>query len=313
MSFVCQVRTSNDHERTIKSQHITEILRQNWLCGEFSKIRNTNRGLNVTFLNYIFLSCNFNFKEDLLLTNNLFVDYFNNFLLNPILGEKLKFNFVSGDLEIIEEGGDENDPKEEETAADELKLDTDATGETQKSNDQKIKVLKRSEKSLDDTDTGPTSTAQVVKKKLETQLKSIFKQSNSITSTPSNHNFKSLTSVNNVDHRTDDETKSEKSQDVRRKELLNQINQHSFKDIDLIRIESRIEPSDLKDLKAAQEAKIPKVQTVYNVNVLKKPYSMKWLRNRRLTLFLQSELYSEFKLAMILSQFGLFNNDLGSD
>jgi hypothetical protein len=38
---------------------------------------------------------------------------------------------------------------------------------------------------------------------------------------------------------------------------------------------------------------------------------MKWLRNRRLTLFLQSEYYNEFKLAMIFSQFGLFNNDLG--
>jgi hypothetical protein len=92
--------------------------------------------------------------------------------------------------------------------------------------------------------------------------------------------------------------------------MYNQVNNHSFKDIDLIPIESRIDPSDLKDPKHAIESKIPVLNTKYMVNVLKKPYSMKWLRNRRLTLFLQSELYSEFKLAMILCQFSLFNNDL---
>ena len=36
-------------------------------------------------------------------TNCLFVDYFNAFLLNPQLGaEKVRFNFVTGDLELIE-------------------------------------------------------------------------------------------------------------------------------------------------------------------------------------------------------------------
>ena len=218
-------------------------------------------------------------------------------------------------MEIIEE--DENDQKEDENSIENSVKKSARSSASSKSNSEKIKILKRSDKSLDTNDAAPTSTAQVVKKKLETQLKSIIRQS-STNSTPSNQNFKSFSSmnhntINNESHLDEEIKRIEKTYEHRRKELFNQINNHSFKDIDLIRIESRIEPSDLKDLKAAQEAKIPKVNTIYNVNVLKKPYSMKWLRYRRLTLFLQSELYSEFKLAMILSQFGLFNNDLGSN
>jgi hypothetical protein len=95
----------------------------------------------------------------------------------------------------------------------------------------------------------------------------------------------------------------------RQSELFRQVTSHSFKDIDLIKIESRIEPSELKDPVASAQAKIPVVKTRYHVNVLKKPYSMKWLRNRRLILFLQSELYNEFKLGMILAQLAKFNND----
>jgi hypothetical protein len=95
----------------------------------------------------------------------------------------------------------------------------------------------------------------------------------------------------------------------KRSELFKQVNSHSFRDLDLIKIEPRIEPSELKDPVASAQAKIPVVKTRYTVNVLKKPYSMKWLRNRRLVLFLQSELYNEFKLAMILAQLAKFNNE----
>ena len=174
-------------------------------------------------------------------------------------------------------------------------------------------------------------TAEGVKKKLETQLKSIIKNRAS-TQTPQNPKLPSaLSSINpnltTTSRLTNDTSallalydrphtdmsftnKNRTSSANRRREMYNQVNNHSFKDIDLIPIESRIDPSDLKDPKHAIESKIPVVNTKYMVNVLKKPYSMKWLRNRRLTLFLQSELYSEFKLAMILSQFSLFNNDL---
>ena len=218
-------------------------------------------------------------------------------------------------MEIIE--GDENDQvsNKNETAFDFKRANSAQTVESLKSvDDEKIKLLKRIDKPLASVSVGPTSTAEVVKKKLETQLKSIFKQPSSGSSL-SNQPIKSSLSMytnNNNQTRADEEVnRIEKTSESRKKELLNQVNNHSFKDIELIRIESRIEPTDLRDLKAAHDAKIPKVNTLYNVNVLKKPYSMKWLRNRRLTLFLQSELYSEFKLAMILAQFSLFNKDAG--
>jgi hypothetical protein len=82
--------------------------------------------------------------------------------------------------------------------------------------------------------------------------------------------------------------------------------------LDLIPIEARIDTASLKDPKAAAEARVHKIHTRYSVNALKKPFSLKWLRNRRLNLFLQSEFYNEFKLAMILAQFGLFNKDLSN-
>ena len=87
---------------------------------------------------------------------------------------------------------------------------------------------------------------------------------------------------------------------------------HSFRDLDLIAIEARIDTASLKDPKAAAEQRIPKINTNYAVSALKKPFSLKWLRNRRLNLFMQSELYNEFKLAMIIAQFALFNKDLSA-
>lgn len=95
----------------------------------------------------------------------------------------------------------------------------------------------------------------------------------------------------------------------RRSEMFKQVNSHSFRDIELIKIEPRIEPTELKDPVASAQAKLPVVNTRYMVNILKKPFSMKWLRNRRLILFLHSELYNEFKLAMMLAQLAKFNNE----
>lgn len=179
------------------------------------------------------------------------MDYFNEFLLNPSLGEQVKFNFVSGDLEYVDT---DNCEKKDNDIKDLIKTGLDRP-------------------SLRHVST----TAEMVKKNLEFQLKSIIKKNGSETD--------------------------------RQRELLAQAANHAFKDLDLITIGSHIEPSDLKDPKAAAESKIPVVKTRYSVNVLKKPFSMKWLRYRRLTLFLQSELYSEFKLAMILAQCAMFNNE----
>lgn len=181
------------------------------------------------------------------------MDYFNEFLLNPSLGERVKFNFVSGDLEYI---------------------DNDSS--TGKGNEIKDLIKNRLDRPLIRQ---VQTTAELVKKNLEFQLKSIIK--------------------NNTDC----------SETDREREILVQAGNHAFKDLDLIPIESCFEPSALKDPLAAAQSKIPILKTRYSVNVLKKPFSMKWLRYRRLTLFLQSDLYSEFKLAMILAQCAMFNNE----
>ena len=210
-------------------------------------------------------------------------------------------------MELIEDENEDTNKNEPKSI-----LQSNASESQASKEDDRIKLLKRYEKLPSSGSGGVTSTAEVVKKKLETQLKSIFRQpSSSNSSNLDNRPIKSNLSIRNNESKFDEQfNRIEKSSEIRKKEMLNQINNHSFKDIELIRIESRIEPTDLKDIKASKEAKIPKVNTLYNVSVLKKPFSMKWLRSRRLTLFLQSELYSEFKLAMILAQFGLFNNDL---
>ena len=284
--------------------------------------------------------------EDLLISNNLFVDYFNEFLLNPGLGEKVKFNFMSGDLELIE--GDEKDKNEK------MEISSQIAAEEGMKNLVKNK-LEKPHKSAE-----LRSTAEGVKSRLESQLKSILRSASraNFTSTTTTTNPQPITTVANssmsvskaesfssntspVPARSNSElsNKSEKilknrapsgalnrapsataaSNDqprsarlksaMRRQELFKQVNSHSFKDIDLIPIEPRIEPTELKDPIASVQAKKPIVNTRYLVNVLKKPYSMQWLRNRRLVLFLQSELYNEFKLAMILAQLAKFNNE----
>jgi hypothetical protein len=236
----------------------------------------------------------------LLATNNLFVDYLNDFLLNPELGEKLRFNYVTGDLELIENEGDvDNEGENEDTSC--IKQQSKLIRATRATDDSRL-----------------SSTAEGVKRRLESQLKSIIKKNaTTTTSTPNRavatrdgtslseyFNRESSELVRRAQHRTP--LKFQQDTDA----LFDQINKHSFKDIDLIKIEARIEPSDLKDPKATAEARIPVISTRYSVNTLKKPFSLKWLRNRRLTLFLQSEFYTEFKLAMILAQMGLFNHDL---
>jgi hypothetical protein len=69
-----------------------------------------------------------------------------------------------------------------------------------------------------------------------------------------------------------------------------------------------MKPADRKDPRAASESKISIINSQYNVKILKKPQSMKWLRVRRLSLFLQSNFYSEYKLAKLLSQCKLNTN-----
>jgi hypothetical protein len=250
-------------------------------------------------------------------TNNLFVDYLNEFLLNPELGEQLRFNFVTGDLELIDSTPPET-PDSVKCGSDFLSPDENKSSATRRARYENNRAIF-------------SSTAESVKRRLETQLKSIIKKTstpinNKPSSTPSSTLIKKLdildinpnrassdflqTNINNYKQQQLSALATDQQQ--HQQQLFDQINKHSFKDLDLIRIEARIDTADLKDPKAAADARIPVVNTRYSVNALKKPFSLKWLRTRRLALFLQSELYNEFKLAMILAQFGLFNKDLST-
>ena len=53
------------------------------------------------------------------------------------------------------------------------------------------------------------------------------------------------------------------------REMTNQINNHSFRDIELVPITPWIEPADLKDPKAARDAKTPVIKNKYSVSVFK--------------------------------------------
>ena len=225
--------------------------------------------------------------------------------------EKVKYNFVTGDLEMID--GSSNNNAED--------LNQALKQKDQVPNNTNVIRMKSARPSAQLPQL--TSTAEGVKKKLESQLTGIIKNqqqqqpprpysSACITSRSNNNNNESRNMMydsylNSATIRT---ATPRRQKSAVSRQVLNEINNHSFKDIDLIKITPWIEPKDLKDPKAAYEAKIPIIKNKYSVNIIKKPFSMKWLRNRRLTLFLQSEFYNEFKLAMIFAQFGLFNNDL---
>lgn len=138
-------------------------------------------------------------------------------------------------------------------------------------------------------DLEPYGKAFNVKKRLETQLKSIIK-----THSASNQRLNEHSKISFDLPRI----KSSKKED-----LLKQVANHSFKDIDLIKIQPCSEQIDFRTVD------VPVLNTTYKVNVLKKPFSMKWLFFRRLSLFLQSDLYNEFKLAMILLQCQILDNE----
>jgi hypothetical protein len=199
----------------------------------------------------------------------------------------LKFNHITGDLELIEDLNKEKNDKKED------------------SNDFLSLKAKKEKKAKDESQL--SSTAEGVKQKVETQLKSIIKKNGRTKLEPLNDGQR-----NDRVQTASTLKNKQREKELKKKELLDQINKHSFRDIDLIKIEAILQPSELKDPKATAEAKLPNIHTKYDVNTLRKPFSMKWLRNRRLTLFLQSNFYNEFKLAMILSQLGLFNNDLSN-
>jgi len=207
------------------------------------------------------------------------VDYFNIFLQNPALGtEKLKFNFVTGDLELIEEAANGNEQFQSSS----------------------LRFLNKTNPVLK-----PNEAARSIKYNLTTQLKSIIKnQTDEITARKL---FSSLSlgkqsfvsySLNNL---TDSDMYTR-----RQKELLSQkVDNHSFKDLDLIEIQPFFNEKIIKNPEEVLQSQIPIVQNSYSVKVLKKPYSMQWLNSRRLGLFLQSELFIEFQLAMLLSQFDI--------
>lgn len=90
----------------------------------------------------------------MLATNNLFVDYFNAFLLNPELGgERLRFNFITGDLELVES---KNEPS------------------TSSDSDMSSRVKYENNRAMF------SSTAESVKRQLETQIKAIIKSTSSL-------------------------------------------------------------------------------------------------------------------------------------
>jgi hypothetical protein len=77
---------------------------------------------------------------------------------------------------------------------------------------------------------------------------------------------------------------------------------HSFREIESMAIKAKIEPIDIKDPRGAKDSRKFVVNTKYEVQTFEKPKSIRWLRIRRLSLFLQSIFYSEYKLAKILLQ-----------
>jgi hypothetical protein len=77
---------------------------------------------------------------------------------------------------------------------------------------------------------------------------------------------------------------------------IKETRNHSFKDIDLVPIRPVYDPY-------APKIKTITLDTNYQVIALKKPESLRWLRERRLMLFMQSSFYFEFKLAKILLEY----------
>jgi hypothetical protein len=77
---------------------------------------------------------------------------------------------------------------------------------------------------------------------------------------------------------------------------------HSFCEMQCMPIRPKFEPIDIKDPLGAVDSRKFVVNTKYEVQTLEKPKCIKWLRIRRLSLFLQSIFYSEYKLAKILLQ-----------
>lgn len=158
----------------------------------------------------------------------------------------------------------------------------------------------------------PNKSALFTKKNIETQLKSIIKSNpipHAARSTATSLSYKDAKSnlflAKSIASFQDDEMYSN-----RQKELLTQIENHSFKDLSLIPIKPHTAESIPRN-KMHTEIKIPTIKNTYNVKVLKKPFSMKWLNSRRLSLFLQSDFYNEFRLAMLLTQIDL-DNDSGN-
>lgn len=99
----------------------------------------------------------------MLATNNLFVDYFNAFLLNPELGgDKLRFNYVTGDLEIIQPDRISNEQRDisslSSSSSTKLQVRFDESGKQRG-------IF--------------SSTAESVKLRVETQLKAIIKSTSS--------------------------------------------------------------------------------------------------------------------------------------
>ncbi len=189
------------------------------------------------------------------------------------LGEILKFNSLSGDLEVIEK---------------------------EKIPSNRFSTAKK-----------PSSTdrSQIIKRSIESQLKAIIKKQTpppTINPRLTYGNTRSRAFLSNSLNSIRDLETAQYTK--RQQELLDQVNNHSFKDLTLIEMKSNF--NEVKN--PLLSPTIPVLNNFYSVKTLKKPYSMKWLNARRLGLFLESELYLEFKLATLLSQYDLDNNEPGN-
>ena len=180
----------------------------------------------------------------------------------------VRYNFATGDIELIED----NSAAAERAA--------DAQSPTHIWSSSKPSQLPH---------LNATSTADVARKKLETQLSSLMR-----------HKAKSSMSHADLLKAANALVGNGKGGVNTNHALLRQqIDKHSFRDLELMPIAPR-----------NQQAAPVVLQNKYTVSVMKRPSSMHWLRHRRLPLFVQSELYNEFKLAAILAQFGLFSHDM---
>ena len=147
------------------------------------------------------------------------------------MGEKVKYNFVTGDLELIEGGFNK---EKQESNLNETPNSFDLFEQQSGSANNLKSIIKK--RAVDHHESDQlTSTAQGVKNNLESQLKTIFKSSDANQQQlkrPYSSNEITLTS-RSLNFNQQEQQRPKFSRNATTKDLKNEINNHSYKDIDL--------------------------------------------------------------------------------